>query len=627
MFLRQRKFTRLLLTLLLVQLHAVALAQIPRVVALHHSASAVTDIAIQESLIFLAESDGTLQIFSIANPLNPEFVGMYQSDDEMRTVVVHGRYAYCASAGAGALIIDMSNAESPQLIRQIKIPGFVYDVAIDGRFLYLACAYDGLYVVDCYNPSTANIIAHLALPGLAFDLRISGGYAYVASGRAGLNIVNIENPYTPQLVTTYPTEGFACAIHTAHALAYLANGESGFQIIDISVPRTPALLAQDNSEPAYAILVEGDVAFVGGSNVRIYDIGSPGYPQLIGSCDTAWPIWAIAKNRQTLFAAHGEKGWAALCLDDYSSLKVVGEIALPGYAMSVATWDDYAYVAADSAGLHIVDVVEPAAPFLCSSFSDYACRDLAANGSLVFLCDETGGLVIVNVSNPYLPILSGRFWGKSGNARGVTLDGQRIFLACGTYGMKILGSDGLGGVTLLGQNFPSDTMWDIAVKDGVAFVADEFEGLLTFDVTDPQNLVWLNTIPLYRPMKLAIEGQYLYIACADYGVAIVDITTPTLPVIVGRCATHFASDVLPLSDSLALVADETAGLGVIDTANKRHPVLLARYRFGHRGPMLGLARIGDHVLVAAGFGGLKVISIKQLSARTEAKSEQWTLYY
>ncbi len=627
MLVRQRKPIQLFLILLLVQLHAAALAQVPRVAALHHSASAVTDIVIQESLAFLADSNGALQIFNIANSVNPELVGTYQSDDELRKLSIQGRYAYCANAGAGALIIDISTPQSPQLIRQIKIPGFVYDAVIDGRFLYLACAYNGLYVVDCYNPYSANIIARLPLPGLAFDISVSRGYAYVASGRGGLSIVNIENPYAPRLMTTYPTEGFACAIHIADTLAYLANGESGFQIIDISTPGAPSLLAEQNAEPAYAIVTEGDFAFVGGRNVRIYDTGSPRYPQLIGSCDTAWPIWAMAKNEQTLFAAHGEKGWAALCLKDYASLKLVGEISLPSYAMSVVTWDDYAYVAADFGGLHVVDVVQPTAPFLCSSYSDYACRDLATNGDLAFLCDESGGLVIVNVSNPYLPVLSGRFWGESGNPRGVTLDAQRIFLACGIFGMKILENDALGGVTLLGQSSPGDTVWDVALKDGVAFAADEFEGVLTFDITDPQNPVWLNTIPVYRPMKLAIEGHYLYVACADYGVAIIDIHTPSMPVLVGRCATYFANDVLPLTDTLALVADDTAGLGVIDTTDKRRPVLLAHYRFGHRGTMHGLARIGDNVLAAAGFGGLKVVSIKALYARTEVKDEQWTLYY
>jgi hypothetical protein len=617
----------LLLMLLFVQLHAAGQAQIPHVVALHSTIGAVRDLVIQDSLAFLVDSDGSLQILNIANPVNPELLGTYQAEHELHKLSVHGRYAYCASGGAGLLIIDVSSPQTPRLIRQIKIPGFVYDAAVDGSFLYLACAYDGLYVVDCSDPYAPTIVGELPLPGLAFDISVSSGYAYIASGRAGLNIVNVENPYAPQLTTTHPTEGFTCAIHVANSLAYLANGESGFQVMDVSRPTAPLVLAQQNSQPAYAIVTEEDIAFVGGTNVRIYDMRSPRYPYLIGSCETPWPIWAIAKHGQALFTAHGERGWAVVSVDQYASLKLVGEISLPGYAMSVTTWNDYAYVAADSAGVQVVDVAEPTAPFLCGSYGEHACRELAINGNLAFLCDESGGLVIVNVSNPYLPVLVGRFWGESGNPRGVTVDVQRVYLACGFYGMKILESDGAGGVALLGQTSPSDTVWNVAVKGNIAFAADEFEGVLVFDAADPQNPIWLNTIPLYRPMKLAIEGNYLYVACAEYGVAIVDIHIPSMPEFVGRCATYFANDVLPLSDSLALVADDTAGLGVIDTSDKGRAVLLTHYRFGHRGPVWGLARSGDNVLMAAGFGGLKVVSIKALYARSEVKQKHWTLYY
>jgi len=76
---------------------------------------------------------------------------------------------------------------------------------------------------------------------------------------------------------------------------------------------------------------------------------------------------------------------------------------------------------------------------------------------------------------------------------------------------------------------------DIFVKDGVAYIAAEDRGLITLDVSDPSNPLWLGRSD--APMAasaLWVSGNYAYaIGSNEDGLAVFDVTDPSHPHVVG----------------------------------------------------------------------------------------------
>jgi hypothetical protein len=88
---------------------------------------------------------------------------------------------------------------------------------------------------------------------------------------------------------------------------------------------------------------------------------------------------------------------------------------------------DYAYVAAGSGGLLVVDISSPDSPFVASTLAttnalDVALYDHGSGVHYAYIADGTGKVRAVNVSNPLNPLLTGTYTGTLGNATVVVAD-------------------------------------------------------------------------------------------------------------------------------------------------------------------------------------------------------------
>ena len=117
---------------------------------------------------------------------------------------------------------------------------------------------------------------------------------------------------------------------------------------------------------------------------------------------------------------------------------LAGNYDTSGYAQSVAVSGGYAYVADDSGGLVVVDVSDPANPTWVGSYdpTNHA-YDVAVSGNYAYIADRKEGLVVVDVSNPTNPTYAGNY-NTSGNARGVAVSGDYAYIADGDYGVVVV---------------------------------------------------------------------------------------------------------------------------------------------------------------------------------------------
>lgn len=167
--------------------------------------------------------------------------------------------------------------------------------------------------------------------------------------------------------------------------------------------------------------------------------------------------------------------------------RVVGSVELPDLVKGLWATADAVFVAADGAGLRIVDTSSPSRMREVGFLeTDKPAVDVSVAGELAYVVTR-GSLVIVNISNLEQPVQVGR-------------------LELGAY------------------------LEAAVVRGGLAYVAAASRGIHIVDVWTPDDLKLISTLKLEGYAQgLTVRGRYAYVA-ADYGgLRVVDIWDPFQP--------------------------------------------------------------------------------------------------
>ncbi|UCF06042.1 MAG: T9SS type A sorting domain-containing protein [bacterium] len=331
-------------------------------------------------------------------------------------------------------------------------------------------------------------------------------------------------------------------------------------------------------------------------------------------------------------------------------LTYVGSYDTPGYALDVAVYGDYAYVADYTSGLQVIDISDPALPSLLGSYdTPESAQGLWIDGDLAYVCDDGSGLLIIDVSNPAMPSLVGTY-DTSGRAFGVEVAGGYAYVADGAAGLTVIDvsnpsvpslagsydtpgfartidvegnyayiADRAGGglqiidisdptlPTLAGSYDPGADTWGVEVSGNVAYLGATSVGLVAVDITDPSNPTLLGTVSAGSARQLDVEGDYVYVA--GYGALyVIDVSDPSNPVSVDSYTTPGIASDVAVAGEHAFVADGTdGGLQVIDICDAVSlPLVGSCYTPGSD---RGITVAGDYAYIASSLSGLQVVDI------------------
>jgi hypothetical protein len=128
----------------------------------------------------------------------------------------------------------------------------------------------------------------------------------------------------------------------------------------------------------------------------------------------------------------------ALALD----VEVVGMRKRPahsrGPAVTVAVQGDYAYVAAYTGGLIIIDIRDPANPQRVGGYdTSGAASGVAVVGNYAYVADEGAGLQVIDIRDPAHPQWV-RGYHTGGIAFGVAVAGNYAYVADGAAGLAVV---------------------------------------------------------------------------------------------------------------------------------------------------------------------------------------------
>lgn len=392
------------------------------------------------------------------------------------------------------------------------------------------------------------------------------------------------------------------------------------------------------SVAALVALILVTVPSVSGEQTGTGDVSLKFLSQIGGATQT------VAVNGNLAFVARGHV-MAIIDVSDKPKPRWLSEIALPSALYHIFATPGVVYVAAGFSGLQIVDIADPARPRIVGSFAvpggSQVARDVWSDGKLAYVARASGevlqgaqgGLTIVDVRNPASPVEVSSF--EAGATTGnLTVAGGSAYLAT-SAGLIIVDVSDPAKPAKRATVPTAATVLDhirsyggagVAVRNGIAYVADGYGGVNLIDVSNParaRHVGWY-VVPfdeqrskfteadkgLGAAFGIAVSGTYVYVAAFNQGMRIVDASDPARPVEIASQPTPLWAYQVEVEGQYAYIADYDGGLRIIDVANPKSPREVSSYNPEGTGSYRHVEPAGDYAYGGTGAGGVLVLDIK-----------------
>lgn len=423
----------------------------PRQIAVLDTPGFARDLTISGETLYLADQWGGVRIISIAQPSVPHEIAHVQLPGWAFAVTKDDATLYVACGLQGLRSIDVSEPLQPhEEGLHTAVSKLAWKVAVSNGLAFLAVRTEGVRILDVQTPGAFQQVGEVAPMLSALGVTTRGEFVYVVTMEQGLRVVELPeagglrerggteplpgNPGCTEAVgdrfvyvggsrldvidvsdADHPMAGAPVAlINGARELLEVGTrvympDEYGLEVFDVADPGAPVLsgrlafpVENEASLHATSVAVAGMHAFVsaGPEGVRVVDVSNPSQMQLVGSwIPEGGSVSEVEHRDGFLYAASGLPTPQLLVLDvaDARHPVQVGAVSLPGFVANDLLLDgDYAFVANGGAGLAVIDIRDPAEPFIDAQVQvpGFA-QGLALAGGRLLVTLGGGGLATV----------------------------------------------------------------------------------------------------------------------------------------------------------------------------------------------------------------------------------------
>ena len=169
--------------------------------------------------------------------------------------------------------------------------------------------------------------------------------------------------------------------------------------------------------------------------------------------------------------------------------------------------------------------------------------------------------------------------------------------------------------TRLAVSWDDITVANARVYGNYTYVAAEENGLVIFDISDPNKPVFVSAIKTNNARDVAVLDDYAYVADADRGLRVIDIDNPWQPVEVGSRKTSDARAIalrrLDNNTMHAIIADGSFGVKILDVTNPKDPERIDTIPSTEAKDLELITSNGvTYAVVADGEGGVIIIDLR-----------------
>ena len=411
-----------------------------------------------------------------------------------------------------------------------------------------------------------HVLGGVMTPDYAEDVAVKNDYVYVAAstaiGTSGLRVVNITDPTKPRVIGSINTLSLR-AVALDGTNLYVLDDNTGFRVIDVSNPAAPVL--------------------GGGLQIQMNGVGD--------IATTPGLAYVVNKFEFRVFPV--------------SASGVVSEpqvLDTPGYAVALALYDHWAFVADDHAGLTVIDIANPTSPTLVQVVDTPGYAQGVAvtpDGKTAFVAD--GATVrIMDVTNPATAVEVGHFTPEYA-AQDVVVAGNLLYVASGySRVIAIYDITDRNSPVELGEAATRFGVRSLVVDGPIACVANWEAGICILDITNPEPPAVAATLATPGIANdIEVGGAYAYMAAGTWGLNVVNIADPTAPFLVGSHNTPAEALRVEVNGSHLYVADKEGDLQIYSVANPAAPAFVRS--FSKVGWCYDVAVSGNRAYLVDGF--------------------------
>ncbi|HVV15503.1 MAG TPA: hypothetical protein VHD55_03845, partial [Candidatus Paceibacterota bacterium] len=315
---------------------------------------------------------------------------------------------------------------------------------------------------------TPTLATSTLVGGTSYGINTSGHYSYVAAGN--VRILDITQPGNPKLVGSYTGTTQAQSIVVSGKYAYVGDASAGLVIIDVSNPAVPTLVSTlSGAGHPISLALSGRYLYAPNLDtgmVNIVDIANPAAPVIVGQYSSpGTPIGSgssVAVQGKYLYVGSIYNG-SVTSVDISNPASPTAVYSYTGLSVPATLYASgrYLYVADASGGLYVLDISNPASISLAGSKTGTGYYTVEAAGDYAYVTDTSGNLVVLDVHN-LASITSVGTFATGGNPRGLSLSGKYAYVTSNSSTVKV--------VDINGAKLPAANIGSLEV--GVANIAD-----------------------------------------------------------------------------------------------------------------------------------------------------------
>lgn len=521
-----------------------------------------SDIKIQGTIAYLSSSARGLIIIDVSDPSSPVELGSQLVLTGAKHVEVEGTKAYLGYKNA-VLIFDVSDPANPTQLGSFDstLPGASLRSTITGLSVQNSIAFvtskannilnennGGYEIFDVSDSSNPFILSSNTVDLDPAASYVSNSIAYMVSDYRGIQSLDISNPSTPIIMDTLEVEGlFATAIKLEGNTLYAADYYRRIYSVDVSNPSFLTILgSQSSTKLTSDFAVSNSIAFVlAGEQSVILDMSNP----------TTNSNIALVHDFDGFANGHHIIGNIAyVVIDEYNNTDqavlniyditiptepiLLGQHPISSNPKKIVVQDNTAYITGWDTTLTTLDVNNPSTPLLLGSYNLRAANDIVVVGSLAYIADNIG-ILVVDVKDPTSPQLIGSvesgFDPQFSYTSNISVRYNYVYAAAAAAGVLVFDVSQpthptwVGGL-FLGQNFVGN---DIDIKDNYAYLAAGGGGLIVLDISNPLSISKVGNYSIgdTHSYKVHVDNGVAYVGSVNLpSLSLIDVSNPTDPI-------------------------------------------------------------------------------------------------
>ncbi|MBU1652488.1 hypothetical protein KKA00_09720, partial [bacterium] len=282
-------------------------------------------------------------------------------------------------------------------------------------------------------------------------------------------------------------------------------------------------------------------------------------------------------------------------------------------ARSLKIEGNYAYIAACHGGLQVIDISNPYNPLEVASVpsgSGYPTEDILLSNGIVFLATGNKSIQKIDITTPTTPVAMGAYLEAHETPRKLYLYADHIYVCTDKGTMQIIDIEDARNPKIVGQL--GGWAGDLEGFDNFLYEACGDSGLKILDISSPDKPEEVNRLGLLDKVNhISIIGKTAFVgAWKDSAMGmlyILDLTNPDAPSMISSLEFESAPQDICVHDGYALVCLGYDGITILKIRDLNEPERLKD--LNHQAVIVDVVLNGNFAYTTGWMGGMRVIDI------------------